>query len=559
MTSGSGIRIQQLKPLSEFRFELEGNERLSVRLVPNSGDANVFGAELLPGTTTERWYTFGDECKACISTLRGCNIELAGSASTEYLADDESAPPTFRAFANLHLYLEARRIQARDWLKEDFKQQNGRGIIKTLADSSLVTASEIEPPIDGDAGTSTDERTIYRFEGQGPRVMVLGPESSGKTSLIKFLANCALKSPAVCNPASAHQQQSNDKGSDTTGWWPSIVSLDPSIGTSPLPCTISILPLSPIPHAALPSPSPTFPYGTTTSTTGSLPPTAASPHLANVYSLWVGKDNTRENEKHAKRLIDWLAQSLEKRLARDSRARCSGILIDMPGIITADGRSRYSFIQYCVKALKVDTIVVLGHEKLNIEMSKLFGGAGSGIGVIKLPKSGGVVELDQMFKQRLRALQVRNYFYGGRHVAKSSIKGEGVDVADGKEDEKPEMNDIVNIVPGHSEPLGGLPTLSPYSTTIPFDLLEVYKVGQENMAPSSALPIGASRSVTSTQLIKLDPAGSTMDQSQLLHSVLALVQAPRGGGGPGNADSKVEPPPTDDEILGAPVLGFLHV
>lgn len=558
MTSGSGIRIQQLTPLSEFRFELEANERLSVRLVPNSGDANVFGAELIPGTTTERWYTFGDECKACISTLRGCHLELAGSASTEYLADDESAPPAFRAFANLHLYLEARRIQARDWLKEDFKQQNGRGgIIRTLAESSLVIASEIEPPIDGDAGVvTTDERTIYRFEGQGPRVMVLGPESSGKTSLIKFLANCALKSPAVCNPASA--QQSNDKGSDTTGWWPSIISLDSSIGTSPLPCTISILPLSPIPHAALPSPSPTFPYGTTTSTTGSLPPTASSAHLANVYSLWVGKDNMRENEKHAKRLIDWLAQSLEKRLARDSRARCSGVLIDMLGITTADGRSRYSFIQHCVKALKVDTIVVLGHEKLNIEMSKLFGGAGSGIGVIKLPKSGGVVELDQTFKQRLRALQVRNYFYGGSHVAKS-IKGEGVESADGEKDEKPEVNDLVNVVPGHFEPLGGLPTLSPYSTTIPFDLLEVYKVGQENMAPSSALPIGASRSVTSTQLIKLDPAASTMDQSQLLHSILALVQAPRGGGGPGIADSKVEPPPTDDEILGAHILGFVHV
>jgi polyribonucleotide 5'-hydroxyl-kinase len=356
MSSGSGIRIQQLPPRSEFRFELESNERLSIRLVPNTGDANVFGAELIPGTTAERWYTFGDECKACISTLLGCQLELAGSASTEYLADDESAPPSFRAFANLHLYLEAKRIQAREWLKTDFKEQK---IIKTLAQSSLVSAADGEPPVDGDSGIPPiDDRILYRAEGQGPRVMVLGPESSGKTSLIKFLANCALKSPAVCNPAAAISSDTSDEkgithsGSDITGWWPSIISLDPSVGTAPLPCTVSILPLLPIPNAALPSPSPAFPYGITTSTTGSLPPSVASAHLSNAHSLWVGKDNMRENEKHAKRLVDWLAQSLEKRLARDTRARCSGALIDMPGITTADGRSRYNFIQYCVKALK---------------------------------------------------------------------------------------------------------------------------------------------------------------------------------------------------------------
>lgn len=362
MASSTGIRTQQLPPRSEYRFELEANERLSIRLVPESGDANVFGAEFIPGTTSERWYTFGDECKACISTLMGCQLELAGVASTEYLADDETAPPSFRAFANLHLYLEAKRIQAREWLKEDLKASQGKSIFKALAQSTLVTSNDGEPPIaqeDGNVGPAMgDERTIYRPEGQGPRVMILGPESSGKTSLIKFLANCALKSPAICNPAAAINTDKSDEkgttqaGSDTTGWWPSIVSLDPSIGTAPLPCTISILPLSPIPHAAIPSPSPAFPYGIVTPTTGSLPPTASSAHLSNAYSVWVGRDNVRENEKHSKRLIDWLAQSLEKRLARDPRARCSGVLIDMPGITTADGRSRYSFIQYCVKALK---------------------------------------------------------------------------------------------------------------------------------------------------------------------------------------------------------------
>ena len=46
-------------------------------------------------------------------------------------------------------------------------------------------------------------------------------------------------------------------------------------------------------------------------------------------------------------------------------------------------------------------------------------------------------------------------------------------------------------------------------------------------------------------------------QTTLLHSVLALIQPPRGGGGAGQPDSSTNP--TDDEIIGAPILGFVHV
>lgn len=36
----------------------------------------------------------------------------------------------------------------------------------------------------------------------------------------------------------------------------------------------------------------------------------------------------------------------------------------------------------------------------------------SGIAVVKLPKSGGVVELDEIYRERLSASQVTEYFYG---------------------------------------------------------------------------------------------------------------------------------------------------
>lgn len=79
------------------------------------------------------------------------------------------------------------------------------------------------------------------------------------------------------------------------------------------------------------------------------------------------------------------------------------------------------------------------------------------------------------------------------------------------------------------------------------------------MAPSSALPIGASRVLSETQLVKLGPVNSTADQSLLLHSVLALIEPPRINQKTDRKAKDSETGATDDEILGAQVLGFIHV
>lgn len=87
----------------------------------------------------------------------------------------------------------------------------------------------------------------------------------------------------------------------------------------------------------------------------------------------------------------------------------------------------------------------------------------------------------------------------------------------------------------------------------------------ESMAPSSALPIGASRTVTETQLVKLDPANSASDQASLLHSIIALVQTPssgtakadpNAGTGTGENGGQIY---ADDELIGSPVVGYLHM
>ncbi len=75
--------------------------------------------------------------------------------------------------------------------------------------------------------------------------------------------------------------------------------------------------------------------------------------------------------------------------------RASGIIIDtpasftVPGLGTAKGdRTRYSIVRHAIEALKVDLLLVIGNEKLAIEMEKLFSPAG--VQVLRVTKSSGV-------------------------------------------------------------------------------------------------------------------------------------------------------------------------
>lgn len=361
------MRRVQLPPRSEYRFELEADEALSIRFVSDPlaghyGDAEIFGAPLISGTQ-ERWYAFGNEAKATISSWGGGEIELAGTASTEYMADEPS--PIYTYGANMHLHLERARIRARDQLRTD------KALVASLLEQDVVVDEE-PPRYDDPSATAPNE--LYRAAGQGPRVMVVGPESAGKTSFIKFLANYAMRSPALASVEEGVEEQrmaqedeedvaSDDDAqpmpdtplpstSEITGWWPMIVALDPSEGAVPVPGCLSAIPLRPSPVNCLPSPSPALPYGVTVQTTGALPPSVSTAESVMPLVHWLGKQNVRQNEQHTRRVLDWLACHVEQRLVKDTRARMSGLLLDMPSVISSDSRTRYSYIQYCVRAFK---------------------------------------------------------------------------------------------------------------------------------------------------------------------------------------------------------------
>jgi len=170
-------------------------------------------------------------------------------------------------------------------------------------------------------------------------------------------------------------------------------------------------------------------------------------------------------------------------------------------------------------------IIVIGNERLSVEMQKLFDGSyPPKIQIIKIPKSGGVSDLDMAYRDRIQSYQLRHYFYGTPLKLPPSLAAHADELQFGGEASK----DL---------------TLTPYSTVLSFDDIKIYRIGQESFAPSSALPIGASRMLGELQPVLLD---LSQPGSGVVNSYLALLSI---------EDSH----PTDEEILDADVAGFIVI
>ncbi|KAJ6624529.1 Pre-mRNA cleavage complex II protein Clp1-domain-containing protein [Mycena sp. CBHHK59/15] len=472
MASSEGKPIETkewtLDPETEYRFELDPGTSLAVKLI--RGHAEVFGAEL----AAKKPYLFGSECKAAIFTWRGCTIEVTGHPSTEYVSEETP----MAAYANLHIAFEQMRVRA----------------LRDLRGS---------PVPDYDRDTPTDP----------PRVLVLGPENSGKTTICKILINYAVRAGQ--------------------GWSPLLVNTDPSEGGWAAPGALSVAPV----HSPLPTCSPGSPLGAAATSA----PTALSSNALLPLAYWYGHAESKRNPLLMERILRNIGENINDKYQIDlegksfsaqnkatqfigTAGRTAGLIVDTPSSFASGpgtNDDRQKLIKACVDAFKINVILVVGHEKLNVEMQRTYGNL---LTVVKIPKSGGVVELDHLYRERVHNYQLHTYFYGQiipppAGISSASLGGET-------------LSDIV---------------LSPSSTIINFDDLSIFRIGAETMAPSSALPIGAARAVSETQAVPIDPS---QPGSGLLNAVLALLAPPV---------NTQESERYDEEILDLPLSGFLVV
>ncbi|KAI3830998.1 hypothetical protein MKX03_019232 [Papaver bracteatum] len=308
--SSTSIRQVKLDKESELRIEVGIDAPLKLRLV--NGTAEIFGTELPP----EIWISFPPRLKFAVFTWSSATIEMDGVTETDYTADETP----MISYVNVHAVLEGRRSRAK-------------------------AASTDDP------GSS-----------QGPRVIVIGPTDSGKSSLSAMLLSWAAKQ----------------------GWKPTFVDLDIGQGSITIPGCIAAtpveMPIDPVEGIPL--------------------------EMSLVY--YFGHPTPSANADLYKVLVKELSQILERQFAGNAESRAAGMVINTMGWVEGLG---YELLLHSIDTLNANVVLVIGQDKL-CSMLKDVLRKKPNVDVVKLQKSGGVVSRNAKVRQKARGFRIREYFYG---------------------------------------------------------------------------------------------------------------------------------------------------
>lgn len=302
---------RQVKLEKECELRIEVGPHSPLRLCLLNGTAEIFGTELPP----RNWLTFQPRSKFAVFTWYAATLEIEGFSETEYTSDDTP----MISYVNVHAVLDARRRRAR---------------------SSPVNS----------------------HMSQGPRVIVVGPNDSGKTTLSKMLLSWAAR----------------------LGWKPTFVDLDVIQGSITVPGCI----------AASPVESPIDPVN-------GIP--------LDIPLVYFNGDVTLRGKVELYKLhMNELAKVLERQCSANDESRAAGMVINTMGWKDGDG---YELLLDAIDTFNANVVLVLGHDKLWIRLKEALTNKAH-VDVVKLQKSGGVVSRDKKFRQEAIVWKTREYFYG---------------------------------------------------------------------------------------------------------------------------------------------------
>ncbi|KAF2861763.1 hypothetical protein K470DRAFT_214187 [Piedraia hortae CBS 480.64] len=311
--ASSATRTENLPPQSEWRFEAAGASVYNIKLT--NGHAELFGSELALNVL----YNLAGH-NGSIFAWQGCTMEIAGEAESEYCAQETD--------------------YALEWL-------NTHGLLEELR----------EQP------------------GDGPRVLVVGPNNTGKSSLVQCLAAWGVRMK--------HQ--------------PSVINLDPREG---LLCPPSGLTLATI---ATP-PDPEHGFGISPIAC----PTLVPVQTPLVYSFPF--QSIASNTEFYKSLLTRMALSMTSKMEENRKVKHGGFIIDTPGELN-DPKGNYQVISHIVSEFSINAILSIGSERLYNDLNRKFGAATT---VLKLSRPGGVVDRDAAHMKLLRRKQTIEYFFGSK-------------------------------------------------------------------------------------------------------------------------------------------------
>ena len=319
--SSTESRIVHLPPGSEWRFEVSFESTVHVTLLPTSSyghgassslpngnassvdddltnTAEIFGSELAPS----RSYTFTGT-KAAIYTNHGCRLSINGDpCESDYVADETPVSE----YINVHFALENVRHAAAS-LNLIRQQQQAQALL---------------PPnrVFGAGVAGSEQSRDQALNHGGPRVLVLGPENAGKTSLVKTLTAYATRAARS----------------------PCVVNLDPREGMLCLPGSVSA--------AVFASGSVLDVEDTAGAGWGSSPivggPTILPAKMPLVYH-YGASEKVEEAPGVFAKIATRLALAVTSRYEEDEAVKEAGIIVDMPGSVST-GKGGYDLINHVI-------------------------------------------------------------------------------------------------------------------------------------------------------------------------------------------------------------------
>ena len=229
----------------------------------------------------------------------------------------------------------------------------------------------------------------------GPRVLVLGPEDAGKTTLVKILTGYAIRSgrsPVLAN-LDMREGVMSLPGTLTATVFKSLIDVEEGFGVAPMSGPNGTIPVK----------------------------------LPLVYYYGSEKPDEKDG-KIFKAQFSRLALATAGRMAQDSDAKEAGLIIDTPGSLTTSSSSS-GIISHLVSEFSINCIICIGSERLYSDMVKRFDSqpvsttstvvpsAQETMAVIKVTKSGGCVSRDPNYMAAFRASQIKSYFYGNSRLS----------------------------------------------------------------------------------------------------------------------------------------------
>ncbi|RCK55284.1 mRNA cleavage and polyadenylation factor CLP1 [Candida viswanathii] len=219
----------------------------------------------------------------------------------------------------------------------------------------------------------------------GPRVMIIGSKASGKTSVLKTLVSYANKMNST----------------------PILVNLQPRDGVFALPGSLTATPISDFFDIESCNG-----YGFTT-TSGTLLHNPKQPVVKNF-----GMVDFNDNLDLYKLMIEKLGITVLSRLDQDLNIKNSGIIVDTPPL----NLKNFDVIESIVSNFLIDHIIVVGNERLAIELNKKFAHKLNQLSIIKLSKLSGCVDVEDKFIRLQQEQTIKEYFNGNFKTRLSPFK-----------------------------------------------------------------------------------------------------------------------------------------